>query len=355
MKTIPVSKLAFGVLFPTLFLGLSNLAHLSLASGPIAHAAIEPAACPDTTLGEKPEDCPWAGVARTLIAEADAGHPVAPAMEAMVPKLVAQIKTDAENTELKELWGQSINFDENAKGIIIQPAIINTLAEMFKVPAPNGRVVHAGMEHTYGYLFSILNTPFGYKRARWVQGEIEEGFNLPKGALGPDPEGGTLLTNITAFIGAIAFRTEPAEMESLEKHTRGALKDIRRFDFGKLKPSRLEERVEVPNDNGKVRTVKIYTDIVPFLTVKNPAGNTHLLIYTIVDPFHHNAQLISAFPVASSFGNRVLDAKQLGKHQSVTTRYNGYVEGLSGTSLFGERSVKIHPVKTPKWEADDNG
>jgi len=328
---LPLSKIIFAIGFASALIGL-------------AHATRAPRdlnSCPDEAAGEKPEDCPWAGVARTLIATSEAGNPVTPMLEKLLPRLAAQIKADGQKSDLKDLWGLSINFDENAKGIIVHPAIIQSLAELFGVPAPQGesRVVHAGMEHTYGYLFSILKTPYGFKRARWVQGEIEEGFRLPKGTLGPLSSEGSLFTNVTTFIGTIAFRTEANEMEAVRREAKGAAQQIRKFKFSELKPVRLMEKVDVANDNGKVRTVKLLTDFVPFLNQSNPAGNTHLLIYTVKDPFHHEAQLISAFPVQTAFVQRALEPKGLGKSQPIVTRYNAFVEGLSGFTKTGERTI----------------
>ncbi|OFZ19653.1 MAG: hypothetical protein A2X94_16475 [Bdellovibrionales bacterium GWB1_55_8] len=261
--------------------------------------------------------------------------------ESLVPGLVAQMKADAKRPDLKNLWGRSINFDEGAKGQILHPAILQTIGQAIEIPVHEnaGHLVHAGMEHTYGYLFSNLKTPFGFKRARWVQGEIERGFNLPAGVLGPNTNEGTLLLNITSFIGKIAFRSEAIEREVIHRTSRDAARAIRNFRFEQLEPSRLLERVEVPNENGKTRTVKIYTDLVPFLRKPgNPKANSHLLIYTVVDPFSHNAQLITAFPVQADFARRVLDPKGVGEAR-ISTRYNGYVDGLTGKSLPGVRRL----------------
>src|SRR5205823_4357190 len=108
------------------------------------------------------------------------------------------------------LWGTSINYDELAKAIIVHPAILRALDKSFVSHAPmevqnidaqapesvatarllgvapthdpaGHPLAHAGMEHTYGYLFSVLKTSFGYKRARWVSGESERGFGLKTG------------------------------------------------------------------------------------------------------------------------------------------------------------------------------
>ena len=160
--------------------------------------------------GERAEDCPWAGAARLLSAEADAGRDVGPVFAARTPGLLRQLDADAANPALLELWGESINYDELANGEIVRPETLAFLAARLGAAGPRGRIIHAGLEHTYGYLFSLLPTKFGFKRARWVRPDIEQGLGLPRGAAGPAPSEGTLLSNITCLAGGIALMDDPA-------------------------------------------------------------------------------------------------------------------------------------------------
>ena len=347
----PITRPIFRIIITVLvtLIGISNTpVAFSFDSKPAAPAT---SICPDRAAGETDQDCPWAGVARTLIAEARAGHAIGDQLAALLPKLDRDLKADAGRTGLKDVWGMSINFDEIAKSEIVDNSILSAIGEKIEIDFPIGltaqgqarppmnRIVHAGMEHTYGYLFSVLKTPFGFKRARWVRGEIETGFNLPVGILGPTPSSGTLFLNVTTFIGNIAFRTDSTELAVVKSASRSGPKELSNFKYGKLSPTRLEERVEVPNYNGKTRLVTLRTDFVPFLNApSDPNANSHLLIYSVVDPFHHEAQLISAFPVQTSFVQNALNPKGLGS-KPVSTRYNGFVEGLSGTTLHGDRRV----------------
>ena len=86
-------------------------------------------------------------------------------------------------------WGPTLirnwNYDLNASGEFAKAAIVNPLILQMIERTANfpvildprePRIVHAGFEHTYGYIFSTLKTPYGYKRARWVRNEIETGF-----------------------------------------------------------------------------------------------------------------------------------------------------------------------------------
>jgi hypothetical protein len=358
--------------------------------------------CPDASLGETQLDCPWAGVARTLIAEADAGTEIDASLAKLLPDLIKQLKADTHRGAWRLLWGRSINFDELANGVIVHPAILSALARQLKMPlektafthakaAPHSKikqaaeksaavesamndfkertsenskslippgplddaghqVVPAGLEHTYGYLFSVLKTSFGYKRARWVDGEIARGFGLPEGLLGPRPAEGSLFSNVTYFAGSIAFRDEPSRLQALKAHTQGLPKALSEFEFGTLKPVRLEETVEardLEQEEGKAgdtRTVVLRTDLVPFTQARAgedaPASaNTHLLIYSVKDPSRGGSVLISAFPVTTSFVGTVLKADDLGEGKPIKSRYNAFVAGVSGKTLQGIRKV----------------
>jgi hypothetical protein len=328
-------------------------------------------ACPNTALGEGPQDCPWAGVSRALVAQARGGHDVGPLLSKLLPDLDSALKSDAKRQAWKRLWGQSINFDELANGTIVDPAILQVLGEKLKIMAPlelhhiraekslegpdvvlrsqvpatldpaGHQLAHAGMEHTYGYLFSTLKTQFGYKRARWVDGEIERGFGLTPGLLGPRPAEGTLFSNVTFFIGHIAFRNEPPKAALLGKSLKGLPSipvALSEFRFSELKPVRLDETVEAKDLSGDVRTVILHTDLVPFSKVAQP--NSHLLVYSVTDPSHGGTLLITAFPVAQGFVDMVLKADGLGEGKPVKSRYNAFVEGVSGVAgLKGTRKV----------------
>jgi hypothetical protein len=337
-------------------------------------------ACPDIAIGETELDCPWAGVARALIEEAKGAKSVSPMLAKLLPDLEASLKSDSRREAWKLLWGQSINYDELAGGVIVQPAILKALGQAMRIsvpiemthidaeksagapgakkddgdlaavgnelrnslPAaasPSGHpLAHAGMEHTYGYLFSVLKTQFGFKRARWVEGEIEKGFSLIPGLLGARPASGTLFANVTFFIGQIAFRGQVARIKTLSHGAKDLPKALREFKFGELRPIRLDETVDARDSTGGNRPVTLHTDLIPFL--KPQPKNSHLLIYSVTDPSTGGARLITAFPVAQGFVDSVLKESELGEGKPIKTRYNGWVEGVSGNpSLSGTRKV----------------
>ncbi len=315
----------FRWLFPVTLLFILGL--LSVAA-----EAIELPTCPDTTLGETAEDCPWAAVAKALEERAQRRGSLRQPLKELVPGLMDQIHRDARRPDWKKLWGRSLNYDEYAKGIIVDPAILDALAKEMQVPPRNERIVHAGMEHIYGYLFSTLKTSFGYKRARWVRDDIEVGFGLPRGTLGPSPREGTLFSNATFFFGKIAFRDAGRELKQIVQGEIGVASELRSMPYADLKILRLEETVL----DGKVA---FRTDFVPFLNQLEGKSNTHLLIYSVREG--DRVQLITAFPVAQGFVDSALKAENLGEGRDVISRYNAYVNGVTGVTppLKGTRKL----------------
>lgn len=287
--------------------------------------------CPASS-AEKAEDCPWAGAARLLGDNADRGEALDPVFSAHVPGLLRQLDADRGVPALLKLWGESINYDELAEGQIVEPGVLAFLLSRAGAPQARGRVAHAGVEHTYGYLFSLLPTKFGFKRARWVRSDIEDGLGLPRGLAGPAPSEGTLLSNVTCLAGAVALGDNPAAsslLSSVRPHCAAALRSY-------VPPSRarLTETVRLPGG----RTISLRTDFVPFSAERG--GNAYLLVYSVLDSAAGQARLVTAFPVNSGFVKSALSPVGLGSGKPVQTRYNAYVEGFTGAGKFkGERSV----------------
>jgi hypothetical protein len=329
-------------------LGLLALLSLSCASSqkttPVAKS--DGSACPDTEAGETPEDCPWAGVARSLNRIPQEGGSVSLTLAADFPLLEDKFHADQERKDWLKLWGRSINFDELAHGVILNPAIAQALSTKLGGPAPEGpdaRIVHAGIEHTYGYLFSLLKTPYGFKRARWVKPTIDRGFGFSDPTISPLPTVGTLLGNATYFLGQIAFRGEESALAALASHSNRVPDGLRVYEYGKLDVRRIEERVRIPA-HGKSRGVVLRTDLVAFPHPVPKDSNTHLLIYSVTDPTFGGSVLITAFPVTQAFVEQALNPANLGHHKPIVSRYNAYVVGLSdgeskGRTLRGSREV----------------
>ncbi len=277
--------------------------------------------CP--VAGETAADCPWAGAARLI----EAGENVSEVFSTYTPGLLKQLDADKAHPAIPRFWGESVNYDELAKGEIVRPGILSFIAERAHVSPPEGRIMHAGLEHTYGYLLSLLPTKFGFKRARWVRPDIEDGLGLPRGSLGPSPSSGTLLSNITCLAGGIAFREDAAVYERLEKSSAACSAAIRQYAFSPIKRTRLTEEVRL--DGG--RAVSLRTDLVPFNS--EAGGNTHLLVYSVHDSARGGAFLVTAFPVNAASVERSLARSGLGKKKPVQTRCNAYVRGLTESGM----------------------
>lgn len=375
---------------PVLYLVLLALAAMAVAKWARAEPTIS---CPQAEAGETQQDCPWAGVARVLVAEAEAGRQkqVLGLFKELLPDLDRSLQEDSRRVTWKNLWGRSINYDELASGVIVHPAIIEALSERLGNRAPmilthfraekfqnspaaqalgkpvvtdpaGHQLVHAGVEHTYGYLFSLLKTPYGYKRARWVQGEIEQGFGLKPGLIGPRPEVGTLFANVTYFAGRIAFRDSEGRTETLRKGAKDLAPQLRDFDFSKLAPVRVEETVLAKDSTGDARKVVLRTDLIPFLHPLADGGagspvqlkDTHLLVYSVNDPSNGGEMLITAFPINQSFVELVTKPDNLGEGKPVQTRYNGFVEGITGVHLTGTRKlIELKPGFQTKVEGKE--
>ena len=293
-------------------------------------------AAPGDIAAETAADCPWAEAARALGGTAARSEDLTPVFSAYAPGLLAQLDADKANPALLKLWGESINFDELANGEIVSPSVLGFIAARLGAPAPSGRIMHAGAEHTYGYLFSLLQTKFGFKRARWVGPDIEEGLGLPKGSVGPSPAAGTLLSNVTCLAGGLALRGDKAAGKLLAQACEHSAAAVKKYKPAAEKHPRLSETVSLPGG----RRVTLRTDLVPF--VKNSGGNTHLLVYSVSDSAKKHAYLVTAFPVNEGFVKSVTDPAGLGKDKPVQTRYNAYVEGFTGEAgVKGLRAVSI--------------
>lgn len=275
---------------------------------------------------EKAEDCPWAGAARLLTGKP--AQDIERTLSEYAPGLKAQLDADRANPALLKLWGESINYDELANGEIVDPGLLGGLTAAVGAPAPRGRVVHAGTEHTYGYLFSLLPTKFGFKRARWVRPDIEDGLGLPRGSAGPSPSEGTLLANVTCLAGGVALKDDPAAWALLGRASAGCSAAVKKFSFAPVRRTRLTEEVALAGG----RRVVLRTDFVPF--ARASGGNSHLLIYSVYDSARKQAYLVTAFPVAQAFVEGAAAAAGLGKDKPVQTRYNAHVEGLTGAGKF---------------------
>jgi len=291
--------------------------------------------------------CPWADTTDQLRIDASEGRDMTASIRGLLPNLGSHLDLDSKLESVKQLWGTSINFDVNARDIIVDNSIIDSLLAQVGVAPRDNRYVHAGVEHTYGYLFSTLLTPYGYKCARWVQNEMEDGLGLSAGLLGSNPSHGTLLANATQLFGRIALSDSTEAIRLVQADRASAAPEIMVWTSG-ARPAvvRLAEGLTVTRADGSVRRVELRSDFVQFNGVSRN-GNAHLLIYSISDSADGGvSKLITAFPVADAFVTTALNPAALGDNQKIITRYNAFVRGVtdSTASWLGTRSVKTTPA-----------
>lgn len=263
-------------------------------------------------------DTEWNNLAKDMIHEAELHRPVATKLFEILPEMNEILKADSQRNGMKLLWGTSLNIDEHAHAEIVNSEIISMLSQEAGVPLPDGEHVFAGIEHTYGYLFSTLNTAFGHKRLRWIQGELEDGLDLSKGTLGPFPQEGTLFGNATYLFGRIAFRTDKAVLNQLLTLNEGISKNLLNYSYDHLKPIRIIEEVKVDES----RQIRLRTDLVPFLKKPATKGSTYLLIYSVEDSQNPAPQLITGFPVDDGMVKFLTAPESFGENISITTHYN---------------------------------
>lgn len=183
------------------------------------------------------------------------------------------------------------------------------------------------MQHTYGYLFSVLETPYGFKRARWVTPVIDDGLGLPAGTIAPLPAAGTLLGNVTWLAGSIAFIGEP-ELAIARSAPELVAPAVQALDVAALHVKRLTETVVLGD-----RTIALRTDFVTL-----PHGAQTLLVYSVRDA--DTSRLVTMFPIDATSRARY-EAAPLGDRVPITTQYNAWVDGLTGTTVTGSRTLVL--------------
>jgi hypothetical protein len=257
-------------------------------------------------------------VAKRLIERACDHRPLAPVLRQQCPAVMRQLVADRRQRGLLDLWGQSQNFDEHSHEVIVHPAILRLIGELAGVPLRES-IVHAGLEHTYGYLFSLIKTPFGNKRDRWIESTLDEGFGLSRPTLRATPYRGTLLGNVTYFLGRIAFRDNRRELAILEQHRRRVAPPLLRVPWDAIRLRRIIETANVRRAAGKRHRVTIHTDLVPFLhRTRNRHGDRQLLIYSVIAADAARPKLITAFTIQQEVVESLTDPATMGN----TSRLN---------------------------------
>jgi len=249
------------------------------------------------------------------------------------PELFLQIKKDSTDNDLKSFWGQSLNFDSGAKSEILEKDKIISLVSLFDLSYDeNNLSVHAGVMHTYAYLFSTLKTPYGFKRERWISNDLKLGIGLSQNSLGPSPKEGTLLSNLTYFIGKITLKNND-QIKKLNA-LKNVSSELLQFSFKDLELTELEERVTQP----KSKEMILRTFFVKFKNTEN-LKNQFLLIYLSEDLASGIQQFVTAFPITKESYLKAIDPILLGKDRPILIRYNAFLGQTKDDRFSGDRVI----------------
>ena len=222
----------------------------------------------------------------------------------------------------------SFNFDELENSTIVDPKLLTVIGRLADFPIRSGECYHAGLIHTYGYLFSNLKTRFGYKRERWTDGRIASALGLAPDSLLGITDDSTLLQNVTFLMGRIAFDDKTQQRKVLRLP--GASNAIKLICYENLQVERIEERVRIGPRN---TTLRLYTDLVRF---RRSAPIDSLLVYS----YRHRKkqQLVTCFSMSSE-GRKELVATAKANESLIRARFNLAIPGFEKEGLSGTRTI----------------
>ncbi|MEZ6128655.1 MAG: hypothetical protein R3C59_08220 [Planctomycetaceae bacterium] len=251
------------------------------------------------------------------------------------PALVAQIQTDAMRRGPLKFWGRSRNVDELTGTTIVDPAILTLISRLTRKTLSK-TTPHAGLQHTYGYLFSTIETPHGFKRDRWLETDIETAFGLHPTTLSPEPHQGTLLANATWLTGTIAFRDNAQSLKTLQEYLNArAAPDVAKLDPKTWQHHRLSETVNIEWRHEQ-RSWTLQTD-----SVTPSAGSSFsLLVYSVVDHHSNAHQLITLFPIGAATRKEILERATKRHRDDIRARFNAYVPAMSVKAWPGRCQLK---------------
>jgi hypothetical protein len=227
----------------------------------------------------------------------------------------------------------SINYDDLVKEQIVKPSILEVINGICEwqpsVQSTNSHVYHAGLLHTYGYLFSQLKTSFGYKRDRWISKNVACALGLPGNIWGPYPYNSHFFINVSFLAASIAFRTE----EWMPKDLKGVALPLQAFDFLRLPSTRIQETICFPNGFD----LFLRTDLIKF-EIPSESGETFLLIYSIRDSRDKQSFLITLFPVSTETAQKLL-SQEISEVENIKIQYNAYFQEASSAVYQGIREI----------------
>ena len=264
---------------------------------------------------------------QALLASAKHGRIGTRAFRELLPGLSQQIERDRFSGAI-EAWGQSLNFDENACESITDAKLLSVVGRIAQAKIRSGAAYHAGLLHTYGYLLSNIQTPYGYKHERWTDGLLDAGFGFPKRTFWPTDDQGTLLGNVTFFILSTLKATRSTS--AYEPETQNVSAPIHWYDYGALEIEGLNESFQI----GKKR-VALFSRFVRLPKRRS----RYLLIYSL-QVNDGKELLLTCFPIAKEIRNGFFEAPRIGSKVAVELRFNAFLENGIGRTFQGSRAIE---------------
>lgn len=101
-------------------------------------------------------------------------------VERTEPELMRSLADDLGRPRVLDRWGMSTTVDEirGQQLELVPRPLIQHFAESLGVKA-DPQHCHAGLAHTYGYLFSPIATTYGRKRHRWSTQQVAHALGIP--------------------------------------------------------------------------------------------------------------------------------------------------------------------------------
>ena len=172
--------------------------------------------------------------------------------------LGAAIDADAEADRFAR-WGRSTIVDENVGAPVLPRSMFDALHARAGLDS-SWPVGNAGLLHVYGYLLSTTPTPYGLKRARWLEGELAVACGLSPEAFIPWVGERTLLDRVTEAAEALIAHASVRRQPLVGADAVVAIADRR------PRPSALAYAIDSPAHGSRLITMFPVADPAPLLT-----------------------------------------------------------------------------------------
>ena len=236
------------------------------------------------------------------------GGQTAASLEDVLPGLAANLRTAGRVSA--KYWAESTIYDPRAKASLLPDAVLDALG--IRRESAGGVVrVPAGLMHTYGYLFSQVNTPHGLKGKRWTASRLDERLGLPAGTFGPLAPQGEFASNVTsALLRLVGERPTLPRAAKLRLSTRAA--------------GRVEQRVTWRTADGRTEKAVVFTHLAGLAPLPGlETDEAYLLVYSVVRDGRR--RLVTGFPVDAGFAESIVRTPS-GRSAAFAPRFNLYVD-----------------------------